>query len=92
MARADTFITSTREDVVRMLDLQEQAQAIAAARLQEYNSMSSADKTAIAEEFGWEAVEMTVSEFVAGMAALENMADILGANATALYKFKIELA
>ena len=39
MARADRFITATREDAVRILDLVEQAQAIAAARLQEYNAI-----------------------------------------------------
>ena len=56
MARADRFITETREDVVRIIDLVEQAQAIAASRLQEYNAIS--DKETLEEEFDWEAVEM----------------------------------
>ena len=90
MARADRFITETREDVVQILDLFERLQAVAAARLQEYNSI--VDKAALASEFDWNAVDMEVSDFVAGMVALEDMATILGANAGALYKFKIELA
>ena len=89
MARADRFITETREDVVRVLDLIEQAQAIAAARLQEYNSIS--DKQALAAEYDWTAVDMEVTDFVAGMAALD-ISTILGDDAAALYKFKIELS
>ena len=90
MARADRFITETREDVVQILDLFERLQAVAAARLQEYNSI--VDKAALASEFDWNAVDMEVSDFVAGMAALEDMDTILGAYAGALYKFKFELA
>ena len=90
MARADRFITATREDAVRILDLVEQAQAIAAARLQEYNAIP--DKTAMAAEFDWDVVDMSAAEFVAGMTALESFPSILGDNATALYRFKIELA
>ena len=73
-----------------MLDLIERAQAIAAARLQEYNAIP--DKSAMAQEYDWDLVDMDVSEFVAGMTALGAMATILGDNATALYKFKIEVA
>ena len=90
MARADRFITETREDVVQILDLIERAQSVAAARLQEYNSIP--DKAALAGEYDWTVVDMTVSEFVAGMAALENFATILGDDAEALYRFKIELS
>ena len=90
MARADRFITETREDVVQVLDLVERAQAIAAARLQEYNAIP--DKATLAGEYDWDSVDMDVSEFAEGMTALENIAGILGSDATALYRFKIELA
>lgn len=90
MARADRFITETREDVISILDLVERAQAIAAARLQEYNSIS--DKSEMATEFDWALVDMSIDEFAAGMAALENMATLLNTDAEALYRFKIELA
>ena len=90
MARADRFITEAREDVVSILDLVERAQAIAAARLQEYNSIP--DKTAMAQEYDWDVVDMSITEFADGMAALGNFADILGDDAEHLYKFKIELA
>ena len=90
MARADRFITETREDIVQILDVIERAQSLAAFRLQEYNSIS--DKSALAAEYDWDAVDMDIGEFVAGMTALEGFASILEADAPALYKFKIELA
>lgn len=90
MARAANFIIETKQDIMQILNLIEQAQAIAAARLQEYNSI--ADKTAMAGEFDWEAVDMDIAEFSAGMTALASMSTLLSAaNATALYRFKIEL-
>ena len=90
MARADRFITDSRGDVVRILDLIEQAQAIAAARLQEYNSIS--DTPTMAQEFDWDVVDMDVADFVEGMTALEHMAGILDVDAEALYRFKIEIS
>ena len=90
MARADRFITETREDVVRIIDLVEQAQAIAASRLQEYNAIS--DKETLEEEFDWEAVEMELSDFRKGMKELEKFGDLLGDGAVDLYRFKIELS
>lgn len=88
--RADRFIGDTQQDVIKILDLIEEAQAIAAARLQEYNSIQ--DKATMAGEYAWPgAPDMTITEFSAGMAALANLAGILGDDAETLYKFKIEL-
>lgn len=89
MARADRFITETRDDIVSILFLIEQAQAKAASRLQEYNSIP--DKATMAQEYNWDSVDMDITEFVEGMTALENLGTILGDDATALYRFKIEI-
>lgn len=94
--RADRFMTETRTDVINALNLIEQAQAIVAARLQEYNSID--DKTTMADEYDWNAVDMTKAKFIEGMTALAEFADILDivvgdtTVASALYKFKIELS
>jgi hypothetical protein len=89
MAQADLIVTSTHEDIRQILDLFEQAQAIAAARVQELQKVGG---VAVIDAFDWSGVELDKSEFIAGILVLQNtFPDLLGTDGEALYTVKTKL-
>jgi hypothetical protein len=79
------LVNNIRNSVSATLNLIEQAQAKAAAEVQEYNAMGGA--TALTG-FDWQTVDVTEAQVGNAMYSLGLIADILGGNAANLYPVK----
>lgn len=89
MAQGDFIVTETHEKVKRILTLVEQAQALSAEVVQQWNKVSAVSKLG-----GYQWPEgYSEEEFVTAIASLQTlMPDVLGDHGTNLYKLKTALS
>ena len=81
-----TLINNVRNRTARVLNLVEQAQAEAAAAVQEWNKLGGAT---FLTGFVWDDLDITAQQFTDAVASLGSaMPDILGAHGTNLYTIK----
>lgn len=89
MSQADFIVTETHEKVKRILDLVEEAQALSAEVVQQWNKVAGGTKIGA---YPWPE-GYTGEDFVTAIASLETaMPDILGAHGTNLYRLKTDLS
>lgn len=79
------LVNNIRNSTSAMLDLIEQAQAKAAAIVQEYNAMGGGSAL---NGFDWQTVDVTEAQIGNAMYSLQLIAGILGGNAANLYPIK----
>jgi hypothetical protein len=79
------LINNVRNASAQTLRLIEQAQAVAAAELQEYTKLGGATFLA---EYNWEGTEVTEAQITSAVYSLGQMVDILGNHGTNLYTVK----
>lgn len=82
-----TFIAATLNDVKQMLDLIEQAQAIAAARAAEWLALQNGPFLVL-EEGDFEQYAFTMAQFADVQTALNAVPNILGGWGTVYYRVK----
>jgi len=80
-----TLVNSVRNSAAQILNLIEQAQAIAAAQTQEYNKLGG---SSFLEGFSWDGdiTEQNLLDAVSSMSSA--FPDLLGAHGTNLYRLK----
>ena len=89
MAQTDFIVTETHEKVKRILKLVEEAQALSAEVVQQWNKVSAGTKLG---GYVWPE-GYSEAEFVTAISSLETaMPDLLGAHGTNLYKLKTALS
>lgn len=89
MALADFVVTETHEKVKRILDLVEEAQALSAEVVQQWNKVAAGTKLG---GYAWPE-GYSEEEFMTAISSLQTaMPDILGAHGTNLYKLKTALS
>lgn len=89
MAQVDFIVTETHEKVKRVLDLVEEAQALSAEVVQQWNKVSAGSKLG---GYPWPD-GYSEQEFVTAIASLQSaMPDILGDHGTNLYMLKTALS
>lgn len=79
------LVNDIRNRTAAMLAMIEQAQAEAAAIVQEYNAMGGGNAL---NGFDWQTVDVTEAQIANAMYSLQLIAGILGGNAANLYPIK----
>jgi hypothetical protein len=79
------LVTDVRNAATGVLQLVEQAQAKAAAVVQEYTKLGGAT---FLTGYEWESCDVTEAQIGDAVYALQQMADVLGGNAVSLYRVK----
>lgn len=88
MANAENILIATRSDVTRILDLIEQAQAIAAARTQEITKLGGG--AAALAGVDWTGKDVTQQQMFDALSSLDvAMPDLLEFHGSNLYKVKL---
>ena len=86
MASNSSFISASVTDITQVLDLVEQAQAIAASRVQEYNKVAF---SGLLVEGDFTGRTFTMAQFIDAISSLTTaMPNLLGDHGTNLYRIK----